>query len=70
MQVISSQNYNDYKDNNTCLAIGAFDGLHKGHQLIIKKALKEVLPERRHNLIPLNEKALECGKTIVENEVR
>ena len=40
MQVISSQNYNDYKDNNTCLAIGAFDGLHKGHQLIIKKAVE------------------------------
>lgn len=40
MQVIKSESYNDYKDNNTCLAIGAFDGLHKGHQLIIKKAVE------------------------------
>lgn len=41
MQVITSKNYNKYKGSNTCLAIGAFDGLHKGHQLIINKALKE-----------------------------
>lgn len=41
MQVITSKNYSKYKSSNTCLAIGAFDGLHKGHQLIINKALKE-----------------------------
>lgn len=41
MQVITSKNYKKFKESNTCLAIGAFDGLHKGHQLIIKKALKE-----------------------------
>lgn len=35
----------------------------------VKKALKEVFPQRRHNLIPLNEKALERGKTLVENKV-
>jgi len=41
MQVITSKEYNEYKDSNTCLAIGAFDGLHKGHQLIINQAIKE-----------------------------
>lgn len=41
MQVITSKNYKQYKKRNTCLAIGAFDGLHKGHQLIINEALKE-----------------------------
>ncbi|PTW01664.1 riboflavin kinase/FMN adenylyltransferase [Halanaerobium saccharolyticum] len=41
MQVITSDKYNKFKDRNTCLAIGAFDGLHKGHQLIINQAIKE-----------------------------
>lgn len=41
MQVIKSKNYSKYKNKNTCLAIGAFDGLHKGHQLIINKAIKK-----------------------------
>jgi len=41
MQVIKSKNYNKFNDSNTCLAIGAFDGLHKGHQLIITEAIKE-----------------------------
>ena len=41
MQVITSKNYNEFNDRNTCLAIGAFDGLHKGHQLIIKEAINE-----------------------------
>ncbi len=41
MQVITSREYNKFKDSNTCLAIGAFDGLHKGHQLIINQAIKE-----------------------------
>lgn len=41
MQVITSKEYNKYQAANTCLAIGAFDGLHKGHQLIINEALKE-----------------------------
>ncbi|SFL14135.1 bifunctional riboflavin kinase/FAD synthetase [Halanaerobium salsuginis] len=41
MQVISSKDYNSYQDYNTFLAIGAFDGLHQGHQLIIKKAVKK-----------------------------
>lgn len=40
MQVITSKDYNSFKSDNTCLAIGAFDGLHKGHQLIIKRAIK------------------------------
>ena len=35
----------------------------------VKKALKEVLPVRRHNLIPLNEKALKRGKALVESEI-
>lgn len=41
MQVITSKEYNKYKNRNTCLAIGTFDGLHKGHQLIINEAIKE-----------------------------
>lgn len=41
MQVITSDKYNKFKDRNTCLAIGAFDGLHKGHQLIINQAINE-----------------------------
>jgi len=47
MQVITSKNYNKYKGSNTCLAIGAFDGLHKGHQLIINKAIEEA--DKKHN---------------------
>jgi len=31
----------------------------------IRQCLKKVLPERRHNLIPLNEQALERGKELV-----
>ena len=34
----------------------------------IKKALKWVLPQRRHDLIPLNEEALERGKNIIKSE--
>jgi len=41
MQVITSKEYNKFKGSNTCLAIGTFDGLHKGHQLIINQAIKE-----------------------------
>ncbi|PUU95306.1 bifunctional riboflavin kinase/FAD synthetase [Halanaerobium sp.] len=41
MQVITSDKYNEFEESNTCLAIGAFDGLHKGHQLIINQAIKE-----------------------------
>lgn len=41
MQIITSKEYNKYRKSNTCLAIGAFDGLHKGHQLIINEAIKE-----------------------------
>ena len=41
MQVITSDKYNEFEERNTCLAIGAFDGLHKGHQLIINQAIKE-----------------------------
>lgn len=48
MELITSNNYDKYKNNNTCLAIGAFDGLHKGHQLIIERskeiAAKENIP--------------------------
>ncbi len=40
MELITSENYHKYKNNNTCLAIGAFDGLHKGHQLIIDECKK------------------------------
>lgn len=40
MQVITSDKYNEFNRKNTCLAIGAFDGLHQGHQLIIKNAIK------------------------------
>ena len=46
MQVITSDKYDKFKDRNTCLAIGAFDGLHKGHQLIINQAIKEA---KKHN---------------------
>ncbi len=41
MQVITSKEYNKFNESNTCLAIGAFDGLHKGHQLIINQAINE-----------------------------
>ena len=34
----------------------------------VKNALKEILPERRHNLIPINEKALERGKYLIETK--
>lgn len=40
MELITSNNYEKYKNNSTCLAIGAFDGLHKGHQLIIDKCMQ------------------------------
>ncbi len=40
MKVITNHNFKDYNKKNTCLAIGAFDGLHKGHQLIINKTVK------------------------------
>lgn len=50
----------------TLVAIGAL--LEKTGALTpanIVSALRELLPERRHNLIPLNEKALERGAEIV-----
>ncbi|MGM0601757.1 MAG: bifunctional riboflavin kinase/FAD synthetase [Bacillota bacterium] len=40
MKVITNHNFENYNKKNTCLAIGAFDGLHKGHQLIIKKTVE------------------------------
>lgn len=40
MKVITNHNFKDYNKKNTCLAIGAFDGLHKGHQLIINKTVE------------------------------
>ena len=33
------------------------------------KALKEVLPERHHHLLPLNEEALKRGKQLVEEQL-
>jgi len=41
MQVITSKEYDKFNETSSCLAIGAFDGLHKGHQLIINQAIKE-----------------------------
>lgn len=41
MQLIKSKDFDNFNNNNTCLAIGAFDGLHKGHQLIINNAINE-----------------------------
>ena len=35
----------------------------------VKKALKWVLPERRHDIIPLNEKALERGKNLIKSTI-
>jgi 2-oxoglutarate ferredoxin oxidoreductase subunit gamma len=53
------------------IMIGAF--LEKRPILKIEniiKALKKVLPERHHHLIPLNEKALETGKKIITEFVQ
>ena len=41
MKVIKSENFTNYKGGNTAVAIGSFDGLHIGHQTIIKNMLKE-----------------------------
>jgi len=35
----------------------------------ILEALKKALPLHRHNLIPVNEKALECGKELIKDIV-
>ncbi|ADQ14752.1 bifunctional riboflavin kinase/FAD synthetase [Halanaerobium hydrogeniformans] len=40
MQIITSENYDNFRENNSVIAIGAFDGLHKGHQLIIEKCIE------------------------------
>ncbi|NLY91273.1 MAG: 2-oxoacid:ferredoxin oxidoreductase subunit gamma [Firmicutes bacterium] len=49
------------------IALGAFLGLSKVVGLAsIEAALKEVLPERRHHLIPLNISALHKGWALVE----
>ena len=32
--------YKDFKIKNLCLCIGNFDGIHKGHQFVIKKIIK------------------------------
>ena len=36
----------------------------------IIQALKKVLPERHHHLIPLNERALETGKKLITESVQ
>ena len=36
----------------------------------VLKALKKVLPERHHHLIPLNEQALEIGKKLVSESIQ
>ncbi|MFW5980833.1 MAG: 2-oxoacid:acceptor oxidoreductase family protein [Halanaerobiaceae bacterium] len=49
--------------------LGAYIGEKKLVNIeTIKVALKEVLPERRHNLISVNKKALEKGKALVEEK--
>ena len=40
MQIITSENYDKFRENKPVIAIGAFDGLHKGHQLIIEKCIE------------------------------
>lgn len=46
--------------------LGAFAALTKPVRLeSICHALAEVLPPHRHNLLPLNERALECGAKLV-----
>ncbi|RCW51561.1 bifunctional riboflavin kinase/FAD synthetase [Halanaerobium sp. MA284_MarDTE_T2] len=40
MKVITNHNFKNYNKKNTYLAIGVFDGLHKGHKLIINKTVE------------------------------
>lgn len=40
MEVIKSDLFHEYHNNPTVVAIGSFDGLHKGHQKIIKKTIE------------------------------
>lgn len=40
MELITSNKYDQFSAKNTCLAVGAFDGLHQGHQQIIKEAVQ------------------------------
>ena len=46
MKVIKSNLFSTYNNNSTVVAIGSFDGLHKGHQKIIKKTIK--IAEKRN----------------------
>ncbi|MGM0437447.1 MAG: bifunctional riboflavin kinase/FAD synthetase [Bacillota bacterium] len=46
MEVIKSDLFSKYKSKPTVVAIGSFDGLHKGHQKIIKKTIK-IAEEKR-----------------------
>lgn len=52
------------------ILLGAFLGLQPILQTeSIVKALKKVLPERRHHLIEINEKAILRGKELIEHSV-
>lgn len=49
------------------IALGAYLAKKNIVELdVVKKALKKALPERRHELIPLNEKALDKGYSLVK----
>ena len=40
MDVITSKDFNNCDNGNMAVAIGSFDGLHLGHQAVIKKAME------------------------------
>ena len=54
MKIYKLDTASDFEKLNLCLAIGNFDGIHKGHQEIINK-IKEIASNNNLSLIHISE---------------
>lgn len=65
MQYITGK---EFKLNNTCVTLGKFDGIHLGHQKLLRELQKDIKPEQR--CVMFSFELPECAKVLFTEEER